>query len=78
MEIDYIFPLRILSSKKSANTKISDEWKTTFISKNVAIVSQAHIKMHVLPCNCLVYKSNYLIICLIYVLIQLLKIHKNV
>ena len=28
MEIDYIFPLRIFSSKKSARAKILTEWKT--------------------------------------------------
>ena len=30
MEIDYIFPRRIFSSKKSAHTKILTEWKTAF------------------------------------------------
>ena len=30
MEIDYIFPLRIVSSKKSARAKILTEWKTVF------------------------------------------------
>ena len=30
MEIDYIFPRRIFSSKKSARTKILTEWKTAF------------------------------------------------
>ena len=30
MEIDYIFPRRIFSSKKSAHAKILTEWKTAF------------------------------------------------
>ena len=30
MEIDYIFPLRIVSSKESARAKILTEWKAVF------------------------------------------------
>ena len=30
MEIDYIFPHRIFSSKKSARAKILAEWKAAF------------------------------------------------
>ena len=34
MEIDYIFPSRIFSSKKSARAKIFTEWKTALSNEN--------------------------------------------
>ena len=35
MEIDYIFPRRSFSSKKSAHTKILTEWKTAFTEETI-------------------------------------------
>ena len=37
MEIDYISPRSIFSSKKLAYAKISTEWKTDFIPKNLVM-----------------------------------------
>ena len=44
MEVDYNFPRRSFSSKKSARAKILTEWKTTLRMKKTATLNSAKVK----------------------------------